>query len=175
MTKTVSHSLALVAAIAFMALASTARAREYFVGGPVQKNDMEIVANYLVGIEMAPMMPGMPHGADVIHIEADVHATADNIYGYPDGAWVAYLTIAYTLEKQGSSWKASGKLKPMTAKDGPHYADNVKMDGPGTYKVTYQFTPPEANGFYRHTDQETGVPAWWQPFSETFTFTYPQK
>jgi len=66
-------------------------------------------------------------------------------------------------------------LKPMTAKDGPHYADNVKMDGPGTYKVTYALKPPEANGFYRHTDQETGVPAWWKPFSETFTFAYPQK
>jgi len=26
-------------------------AREYFVGGPVHKNDMEIVANYLIGIE----------------------------------------------------------------------------------------------------------------------------
>jgi hypothetical protein len=49
------------------------------------------------------------------------------------------------------------------------------MNGPGTYKVTYGFKSPEANGFYRHTDQETGVPAWWQPFSETFTFMYPQK
>jgi uncharacterized protein involved in high-affinity Fe2+ transport len=51
----------------------------------------------------------------------------------------------------------------------------MKMDGPGSYKVTYRFSPPEANGFYRHTDQETGVPPWWQPFSQTFTFTYPQK
>jgi uncharacterized protein involved in high-affinity Fe2+ transport len=160
---------------AVMALAPAALAREYFVGGPVHKNDMEIVANYLIGIEMAPMTPNMAHGDDVIHLEADVHATADNVYGYPDGAWIAYLTIAYTIEKQGTSWKSSGTLKPMTAKDGPHYADNVKMDGPGTYKVTYAFKPPEANGFLRHTDQETGVPAWWQPFSESFTFTYPQK
>jgi len=133
---------------------------------------MEIVANYLVGVEM---MPNMQHGPDVIHLDADVHATADNIYGYPDGAWIAYLTIAYTIEKQDSGWQASGTLKPMTAKDGPHYADNVKMDGPGSYKVTYRFNPPEGNGFYRHTDQETGVPPWWQPFSQTFTFTYPQK
>ena len=160
---------------AVMALAPAALAREYFVGGPGHKNDMEIVANYLIGIEMAPMSPNMAHGADVIHLEADVHATADNVYGYPDGGWIAYLTIAYTIEKQGTSWKSSGTLKPMTAKDGPHYADNVKMDGPGTYKVTYAFKPPEANGFLRHTDQETGVPAWWQPFSESFTFTYPQK
>ena len=152
-----------------------AQAREYFVGGPVHEHDMEIVANYLVGVEMAPMLPGMAHGDDVIHIEADVHATADNVYGYPDGAWVSNLTIAYTLDKQGSNWTTSGALKPMTAKDGPHYADNVKMDGPGTYRLTYRFTPPQANGFYRHVDKETGVPEWWKPFSETFTFSYPQK
>lgn len=146
------------------------------VGGPVLEHDMEIVANYLVGIEMAPMTKDMVHsGPDVIHIEADVHATADNIHGYPDAAWVSYLTINYEIEKQGTGWKASGTLKPMTAKDGPHYADNLKMDGTGSYKVTYRFQPPEANGFYRHTDAETGVPAWWQPFAETFTFTYPQE
>jgi uncharacterized protein involved in high-affinity Fe2+ transport len=155
--------------------ARAAHAREYFVGGPVRAHDMEIVANYLVGIEMAPMPAGMPMGPDVIHVEADVHATADNPWGYPDGAWVPYLTIDYTIEKQSANWRASGKLLPMTAKDGPHYANNVKMDGPGTYKVTYRFIPPEANGFLRHTDKKTGVPAWWPPLSETFTFTYPQK
>ena len=32
--------------------------------------------------------------------------------------------------------------------------------------MTYRFSPPEENGFCRHTDQETGVPPWWQPFSE---------
>ena len=96
------------------------------------------------------------------------------MYGYPDGAWIGYLTIHYTLEKTGSGWKASGTLKPMTAKDGPHYAENVKMDGPGEYKLTYRFEPPETNGFLRHTDKETGVPGWWAPFEETFTFKYPQ-
>jgi periplasmic iron binding protein len=164
-----------MAASAIILVAPSAFAREFFVGGPVHKNDMEIVANYLVGIEMAPMMKDMLEGPDVIHLEADVHATADNVYGYPDGAWIAYLTINYTVTKQGSDWKASGTLKPMTAKDGPHYAENVKMSGSGTYTVTYSFAPPEANGFYRHIDKETGVSAWWKPFSESFTFTYPQK
>jgi uncharacterized protein involved in high-affinity Fe2+ transport len=164
-----------IAAMVMMLMAPAAFGREYFVGGPVHKNDMEIVANYLVDIEMAPMMADMPHGQDVIHLEADVHATADNVYGYPDGAWIAYLTINYILTKQGSDWKTSGTLKPMIAKDGPHYADNVRMNGPGTYIVTYSFVPPEASGFYRHVDKETGVPAWWKPFSESFTFAYPQK
>ena len=157
-----------------LALSQAASAREYFVGGPVHQHDMEIVANYLVGIEMAPMPPDMPMGPDVIHLEADVHATADNVYGYPDGAWVAYLTIDYTIQKLGSDWHAAGALRPMIAKDGPHYADNVRMDGNGRYKVTYRFTSPEAKGFLRHTDAETGVPAWWKPFSQDFTFTYPQ-
>jgi uncharacterized protein involved in high-affinity Fe2+ transport len=161
--------------LAFLLPAAGASAREYFIGGPAHQHDMEIVANYLTGVEMAPMLPDMAHGDDVIHLEADVHATADNIYGYPDGAWIGYLTIQYMLEKKGSNWKASGALKPMTAKDGPHYADNVKMDGPGDYKLTYHFDPPEKNGFFRHVDKETGVPPWWTPFDQSFDFKYPQK
>ena len=154
---------------------AAAHAREYFVGGPVHAHDMEIVANYLVGVKMAPMLPGMVSGPDVIHLEADVHATADNVYGYSDGEWVGYLTIGYVIEKTGTTWKDSGTLRPMVARDGAHYADNVKMDGPGTYKVVYHFVSPESNGFFRHVDKETGVPAWWAPFDETFTFQYPQK
>lgn len=171
MNRTVSMICAAIA----LAVTSAASAREYYIGGPVHKFDMEIVANYLIGVEMAPMTAGMVHGTDVIHLEADVHATAENANGYPDGAWIAYLVIEYSIEKRGSPWRSSGKLKPMIAKDGPHYADNVKMDGAGTYQVTYRLSPPEANGFYRHTDQETGVPGWWKPFSQTFEFVYPQK
>ena len=165
-------------ACAAMALAAAqpAAAREYFVGGPVHVQDMEIVANYLVGMQMAPMTKGMVmSGPDVIHLEADVHATADNTYGYPDGAWVGYLTIQYLVQKVGTNWHAVGVLKPMTAKDGPHYADNIRMDGPGRYKVTYRFTSPESNGFYHHIDKETGVPGWWAPFAVAFPFDYPKR
>jgi uncharacterized protein involved in high-affinity Fe2+ transport len=167
--------VATAASAAMVLVAQSASAHEFFVGGPVHVHDMEIVANYLVGIQMAPMSPDMAMGPDVIHVEADVHATADNIYGYADGAWIAYLTIGYTIEKQGSDWRHSGTLHPMQANDGSHYADNVKMDGPGTYQLTYTFTSPESNGFLRHVDKETGVPAWWSPFTETFSFKYPQK
>lgn len=166
--------LMLAGAVTLM-LTHGASAREYFIGGPVHEHDMEIVANYLIGIEMAPMLPSMAHGPDVIHVEADVHATADNVYGYPDGAWVPYLTIDYRLDKLGTDWHAEGALRPMTAKDGPHYAENVRMDGPGKYKLTYRFHPPAGSDFFRHVDQETGVPEWWQPFTEEFTFDYPQQ
>ena len=158
-----------------MVHASNVSAREYYIGGPIQKHDMEIVANYLIGVEMAPMPATMVHGPDVIHVEADVHATADNKNGFADGNWVPYLTIDYVIEKTGSSWKQAGTLKAMVAKDGPHYAEDLKMDGAGEYKLTYQFKSPETNGLLRHVDQETGVPEWWTPFSETFTFKYPQK
>ena len=168
-------AIGLAGAAMLSGLAQPASAREYFVGGPVHIQDMEIVANYLVGVQMAPMSRGMVQGPDVIHLEADVHATADNKYGYPDGAWVAYLTINYLVEKVGTPWRATGVLKPMTAKDGPHYADNIKMAGPGRYKVTYRFTSPESNGFYHHIDKETGVPGWWGPFNTAFVFTYPKR
>ncbi|GAC1490317.1 MAG: iron transporter [Acetobacteraceae bacterium] len=165
----------LLLAAGALVLAGPLAAREYYVGGPVYAHDMEIVANYLVGVEMAPMLPGMAHGDDVIHLEADVHATADDVHGFADGAWVPYLTVEYRLEKQGSPWHAEGKLLAMQAKDGPHYADNVAMAGPGRYQVTYSFSPPEVNGFLRHVDKETGVPAWWAPCSQVFTFDYPQQ
>jgi uncharacterized protein involved in high-affinity Fe2+ transport len=48
------------------------------------------------------------------------------------------------------------------------------MPGPGTYTVELRYASPETNGFLHHVDAETGVPGWWAPFSETFTFKYPQ-
>lgn len=169
-----ANTLAAILFASSCVLATPADAREFYVGGPVHVHDMEIVANYLLNIEMEPMTASIVHGGDPIHLEADVHATADNVNGYPDGAWIPYLTIQYTLEKVGSGWKSSGVLKPMIAKDGPHYAENVQMSGPGEYKLTYRFEPPEKNGFFRHVDAETGVPKWWEPFEQTFTFKYPQ-
>ncbi|MFT8419824.1 MAG: iron transporter [Acetobacter sp.] len=157
------------------AYAAPAMAREYPIGGPVQAHDMEIAANYLLGVDMAPMPKDMAMGADTIHLETDVHATADNPWGFPDGAWIPYIGVDYTLTKKGSSWKNEGILHAMTAKDGAHYANNVKMDGPGTYTVVFRYSSPEANGFLHHTDKETGTPGFWAPFTESFTFNYPQK
>jgi uncharacterized protein involved in high-affinity Fe2+ transport len=158
-----------------LAVPAAAFAREYPIGGPVQAHDMEIAANYLVGVEMAPMPPGMAMGPQAIHLETDVHATADNVWGFADGSWIPYLKITYTLTKEGSAWHASGQMLAMTAKDGAHYANNVEMDGPGRYTVKLHYESPETNGFLRHTDEETGVPKWWDAFDESFTFQYPQK
>jgi periplasmic iron binding protein len=150
-------------------------AAEFYIGEPVVQNDLQIVPNYLVGIEMDHMPPGGQMGADSIHLEADVHATKDEKHGFPEDAWIPYLTIRYTLTKDGSNFKQTGKLAPMTAADGPHYANNVKMAGPGTYKLTYEILPPSSNGFIRHIDKATGVPDWWKPITLHWTFTYPSK
>ena len=151
------------------------RAAEFYIGEPVVEDDLQIVPNYLVGIEMDHMPPGMQMGPDTIHLEADVHATKNEKHGFPEDAWIPYLTIRYTLTKDGSEFKQTGKLAPMTARDGPHYANNVKMAGPGTYQLTYEILPPSSNGFIRHIDKATGVPEWWKPITLHWTFTYPSK
>ncbi len=122
----------IVAALAAMSL--TARAQEFYVGDAVTKNDLELVPHYLLGIEMAPMTKDMAMGPNAVHIEIDVHATKGEKHGFKAGEWIPYLTISYTLEKVGTSFKKSGKLLAMTAADGPHYANNVAIAGDGDYR-----------------------------------------
>ena len=64
---------------------------------------------------------------------------------------------------------------PMVANDGPHYGDNVKLNGPGKYRVTFNIAPPSAftaANFGRHTDKETGVAEWWEAFDVSWEFPY---
>ncbi|MEI9994184.1 MAG: iron transporter [Rhizomicrobium sp.] len=171
MRRTIAVSLGFL----FGGLLSTAQAGEFYVGEPVVADGLQIVPNYLVGIEMDRMPPGGAMGPNSVHLEADVHATADEKHGFSEDAWIPYLTIRYTLTKVGAKFKKTGTLAPMTAGDGPHYANNVVMDGPGTYQLTYEISPPSANGFIRHVDKATGVPAWWKPIRAHWTFAYPSR
>ena len=75
----------------------------------------------------------------------------------------------------GTKFKKTGQLLPMTAGDGPHYANNVALMGDGDYQVMFHFEPPSKAGFVRHVDKATGVPDWWQPFSQSWTFHFPSK
>lgn len=169
--------------LASAGLAASARAGEFYVGEPIERDGMQIVPNYLTGVVMEGHEAhagsvGEVGGAPArVHLEADVHALRNNPQGIPEEAWVPYLTIGYRLEKVGgaAAKPQEGRLQPMTATDGPHYAQDVAMDGPGTYRLTYRFEPPSVNGFGRHVDRATGVPAWWPPFETTWTFPYPSK
>jgi uncharacterized protein involved in high-affinity Fe2+ transport len=160
----------LLTGLAAALTAGTVFANEVPIGEPVEKNGMEIAAVYLQAVTMEPNQPGMTP-AD-IHLEADIHAIKGNNNGFAEGEWMPYLGITYHIRKVGSDWSTVGRFIPMVAADGPHYADNVRLDGAGKYQLTYRIDPPSYQGFHRHTDKETGVGQWWVPFETQWEFTY---
>jgi uncharacterized protein involved in high-affinity Fe2+ transport len=98
-----------------------------------------------------------------VHLEADVRATADNAQGFQEGSFVPYLNLSFVLKKQGSDTPISGDFHAMVANDGPHYGDNVKLQGPGKYTLTFSVLPPSGHASLgRHTDKETGVAPWFE-------------
>lgn len=156
-------------------LSATAFAAEYPIGKPVDQGGMEVAAVFLQPIEMAPAGMMRPAKESDIHLEADIHALAHNPNGFPEGAWMPYLVIHYALQKVGSDKTLSGDLMPMVANDGPHYGDNVKLEGAGKYKLTLTIAPPSANKmnhFGRHIDKETGVAPWFKTFTTSYEFVY---
>ena len=136
---------AVLAAALLAGLAPAAGAAEVKIGESIEKNGMEIGAVYLQPVMMEPMLPGMHEPADV-HLEADIHAIKDNKNGLGPGDWVPYLGITYRIAKEGAPFVASGAFMPMVASDGPHYGANVKLDGPGKYKLLYHIQPPVYHG-----------------------------
>ncbi|MGH8849360.1 MAG: iron transporter [Casimicrobiaceae bacterium] len=161
--------------VALILAAPIAFALEYPFGKPQLQAGMEIAAVYLQPVPMEPagMMRGVAESD--IHLEADIHAQHDNRNGFPDGAWMPYLGVSYEITKQGSAQKLTGELMPMVANDGPHYGDNVKLLGPGKYRLKLAVEPPGSSShahFGRHTDKETGVAPWFKPFVLEYAFTY---
>ena len=157
------------------ALTGPAAAKEYPIGKPKTVAGMEVAAVYLQPIEMEP--PGMMRAAaeSDVHLEADIKAVKGNPNGFPKGSWVPHLTIRYELTKLDGGASQKGDLMPMVANDGPHYGDNVKLSGPGKYKLTLTVSPPSASGhgaFGRHVDKETGVAAWFKPFTVDYEFVF---
>jgi periplasmic iron binding protein len=151
--------------------AANLQAAEVPIGEPITQNGMQIGAVYLQPVVMEPVMPGMKGNKD-IHLEADIRALENNPNGFGPGEWVPYLGVTYRLEKLGSDWSSMGAFTPMVASDGPHYGSNVALDGPGKYRLSYKIAPPPYQGFYRHTDKETGVEPWWVPFEVSWKFVY---
>lgn len=167
-----------VLGLLFAGLLPNAQALEYPIGTPQNVAGMEIAAVYLQPIDMEP--DGMMRKAaeSDVHIEADIHALANNANGFPEGAWIPSLFIEYEIAKVGSTDVVSGEFMPMVASDGPHYGDNVKLQGPGKYKVKYIIHPPNApqnpygRHFGRHTDRATGVRPWFKSFEVEWEFTF---
>jgi uncharacterized protein involved in high-affinity Fe2+ transport len=149
--------------------------REYPIGDEVERNQMRIAAVWLPPVEMAGMNnPGSP---GMIHLEADIHATADNKNGCAKDEFIPYLTVRYVITPQDGPAKAAGPIRgdmmPMVARDGWHYGASIAMPGRGRYKLTYTIEPPTTAG--RHSDAATGVDPWWKPFEVSFDWDYEGK
>ena len=168
----------LAAGLAVLSLSFAAQALEYPIGAPQIQAGMEVAAVYLQAVEMEPDGHMRKAAESDIHIEADIHAMANNPNGFPEGFWIPYLFVKYELTKIGSNEVIKGDMMPMVANDGPHYGDNVKLKGPGKYKVKFIVFPPNAkenpqgNQFGRHTDRLTGVRPWFKPFEMEWEFTF---
>jgi len=156
------------------AIAPAFAAQDFSIGAPLEQDGMRIAARFVSGVE-TDRMPG-GRDKDSVLLEADIHATAAETHGFPDGAWMPYLEVQYVLTKDGDrTYKKGGLLFPMAAHGGPHYGGDVGLAGPGTYRLTFIISPPASHGMLRHVDKATGVAAWWKPFPVNWTFTYPGK
>lgn len=154
-------------------VAGPALAKEMPIGKHVVQQGMDVGAVYLQPIEMEPA--GMMRAAadSDVHLEADIKATKDNKNGLADGDWVPALAVKYELAKLDGDQKVAGAMMPMVANDGPHYGDNVKLFGPGKYRLKLTVAPPGPDShFGRHVDKETGVGPWFKPFEVVQEFTF---
>ncbi|WP_026597531.1 iron transporter [Methylobacterium sp. 77] len=178
MSKTKHSALLSASLLAIVALGSgVASAKETPIGPHVTRDGLEVAAVYLQPIEMDP--PDMMRAAaqSDIHLEADIRAAKDNRNGFAEGDWLPSLDVSFELTKlegdAATGPKVSGSLMPMVANDGPHYGDNVKLSGPGRYRLKLIVAPPGKNQhFGRHVDKETGVAEWFKPFDVIQDFTF---
>ncbi len=174
----VSHPLRLaLAAPALLFAVAAASAKEVPIGPHMTKNGLEVAAVYLQPIEMDPPDMMRPAAQSDIHLETDIRAAKDNRNGFAEGDFVPALAVRFTVVKldgdKPTDQKAEGALMPMVANDGPHYGDNVKLFGPGRYRLTVFVAPPgKGSHFGRHVDKETGVGPWFEPFDMTQDFTF---
>ena len=160
-------------------LSSPALAVEYPIGAPQQRGGMEIAGVYLQPVEMESVMGHqmLPASKADVHLEADIRALDSNPNGFAEGDWIPYLLVKYEVCKQGGEC-IKGDFLPMVASDGPHYGDNVKLMGPGKYRVKFSILPPNDEGnhaghhFHRHTDRLTGVRPWFKRFTVEWDFTF---
>lgn len=148
---------------------------EFPIGDEVTVGPLHISAVYFQPVDMEPAgLGGLPASKSDMHLEADISAAEGNNLGYGVGDFVPYLTVKYKIQKIGSDKVIEGNFMPMSASDGPHYGNNVKLDGAGKYKVTFIIENPEKQSYLLHVDKETGVEGrfWKKPIEVSWDFDY---
>ncbi|MDR3130528.1 MAG: iron transporter [Treponema sp.] len=147
---------------------------EFPIGDDIELFPLNVAGVYFQPVDMLPVGGSLPASQSDMHIEADISALEGNDLGYGAGDFIPYLTVRYEITKAGSGWKIEGTFMPMSASDGPHYGNNIKLDGAGTYNVKFIIQNPESLGYLLHVDQETGVPGrfWNQPLTAEWDFDW---
>ncbi|MHB8868792.1 MAG: iron transporter [Thermoleophilia bacterium] len=146
---------------------------EYPIGDPQEQEGLTVAAVYFQPVPMEPKSgPGLEETD--IHLEADIAAATGNTTGFGIGEFVPYLTVRYTLTKNGTDEVIEGSMMPMNASDGAHYGNNVKLAGAGTYELKFLIESPAEQDYALHTDEETGVAGrfWRKPIELTWEFPY---
>jgi uncharacterized protein involved in high-affinity Fe2+ transport len=148
--------------------ADTSKLKYSFENNTLLPPQLTVGAVYLQPITMSPEGMMLPRNQSDIHLEMDIHAKGNlKARGFAPGDWLPNAKINYTIQKVGdpqplicggmhsTTSKYSCELMPMVASDGAHYGDNVKLNGPGFYIVTFEaHTNPN---FGWHTDTESKV------------------
>ncbi len=155
--------------------AETRGFEEFPLGDEHKVGPLTIAGVYFQPVDMEPAgIGGLPASRSDMHLEADISANEGNNLGYGAGDFVPYLTVRYKAQKAGSSKVIEGTFMPMSASDGPHYGNNVKLDGPGKYKITFIVENPEKQSYLLHVDKETGVSGrfWKKPIEVSWDFDF---
>lgn len=154
--------------------AETAGFEEFPLGDEYEVGPLHIAGVYFQPVDMDPPGLGGLAAADSdMHMEADISALEGNELGYGAGDFVPYLTVRYKAVKEGGK-AIEGTFMPMSASDGPHYGNNVKLDGPGKYKITFIIENPSKQSYLLHVDKETGVDGrfWDKPIEVSWDFDF---
>jgi uncharacterized protein involved in high-affinity Fe2+ transport len=159
--------------LSLLALAGTTiSAPAAAIGGPLIREGLEIIPSTEPPTQLDHQFSAVV--ADTVFLVADVHATKDQAHGFAEHAFIPYLTISYSLTKEGApTFKRVGLLFPVATKSGPRYVGSAEMAGTGTYHLTYIVSPPSSHGMMRETGNEEGVPDWWKPINVSWNFAYP--
>lgn len=148
---------------------------EFPIGHDVEVGPLNVAMVYFQPVDMKPSGMGLSAAEASFHLEADIHALADNKLGYSKGEFVPDLTVQYSIvSKDTGKTAASGTFMQMNAADGPHYGANVKLDQAGRYTLTLSIHSPAEKGWALHVDKETGVSGefWTTPLKASFDWNY---
>ena len=154
--------------------AETAGFTEFPLGDDREVGPLQVAGVYFQPVDMAPAgLGGLAASEADMHLEADISALEKNGLGYGAGDFVPNLTVKYRAQKEGGKL-IEGNFMPMNASDGPHYGSNVKLDGPGKYRITFIIESTEKQDYLLHVDKETGVTGrfWKQPLEVSWDFDY---